>query len=172
MMNLLLLTTLLALAETRAPASQVAAIPVAAVWQEFSPHPNQKEPRQLEVGVWSDGTLVWRENDKHLTAKIDQSEVDKLLKDLDEMKFFDDPQISRQPNQYPPDASHFVVAADFGDKHQRLASWRDPPESGGERFKEIFMASRKRIRAIVPAKGNPTEKFDQTVYRVGRVNSR
>ena len=172
MMNLLLLTTLFALAETRVPASQIAAIPVAAVWQEFSPHPNQKEPRQLDIGVWSDGTIVWRENDKHLTAKVDQRGVDKLLKDLDEMKFFDDPEVNRQPSQYPPDASYFAVAADFGDKHQRLASWRDPPESGGERFKKIFTASRKRIRAIVPAEGKPIEKFDESVYRVGRLHSR
>src|SRR5688500_11110363 len=104
-MNLLLLTTVLVVAETRGHASRVTALPIAGVWQELSPHPNQKEPRQLDIGVWSDGTIVWRENDKHLTAKIDQREADKMLKDLDELKFFDDPEVNRQPSQYPPDAS-------------------------------------------------------------------
>ena len=165
------LLMVMAVATTTAPSSQPAVTPCAAVWFEMGyPPPGVTEMQHLYVGVWSDGTIVWSAGRKepYMTAKVEPARVEKLLKDLDDMQFFDDAEVNRQRHHLPPDAGSTNVAAKSGWKSQRLRSWQDPPNSDRPRFNAVFVEAEKLIRAIVPEKGEEVQKIDERVYRLGR----
>jgi len=96
--------------------------------------------------------------------------VAKLLRELDAIHFFDDPEIAKQPSRYPPDASHNVIAATLGDKRQRIALWREPAPTTqpADRFEEIWSQARKLIADRVPKEGQAIEKIDERIFDVGR----
>ena len=155
-----------------APATTRPAVPVAGIWTETGmPIPGRRddEPRKLIVGVWSDGTIVWSTagaGKPYRTARLEPAAVDKLVKDLDAIHFFDDAEVNHHRTRYPPDAGHTVMAAESGDKRQRLALWRDPPK---DRFGEVWTQARQRIEALKPADGKPLEaEIDPRVFQLAR----
>src|SRR5690242_11596569 len=131
----LLLACGVASAATTQPASRPAAAepqPVVAVYLEIGyPPPGVTEYKQLIAGFWSDGTVVWTTNAgrthagrPYRTATIDPAEVERLLKELDAIHFFDDPELSKA-RPVPVDASRRVMCACFGEKQQRISTWRE-----------------------------------------------
>jgi hypothetical protein len=169
--------------------------PVAAIWYERSyPPPGVTEPQTLIAGIWSDGTVVWSKNLKtggkpYVTAKIDPSQVEKLIRDLDAAGFF---AIERQVN-FGPDASYTVIAADGGDKRQWVGSWHDPrpanpsvvvtergmsvvqpgqapPEPSRQyaQFVQTWAKSRELIEAIIPPQGEEKEMIHDAVFGLGK----
>ena len=168
-----LMVLLLACGFARAAEPATRPVPVAAIWLETGyPIPGQREDewRKLIIGIWSDGTIVWSAADAgsgkpYLTAKLDRADIEKLLKDLDAIGFFDDAEVNRHRNRYPPDAAHTVIAAESGEKKQRLALWRDPPK---DRFGEVWTEARKRLEALRPSEGKAVETIDQGIFHLAR----
>ena len=151
--------------------------PVAAVTFTISyPRPGETLPaNRLITGVWSDGTVITSANREtggapYTSRKVDPAQVKKLAADLDAIEFFTDEELNKQPNRYPPDASYTAVAAAFADKRQRLALWRAPTTQPAEadRFVQIFIRARALIDKLGEEKGEPVEKVDDEIFRVGR----
>ena len=169
----MLMVLLLACGFARAAEPTTRPVPVAAIWHESGypvPGQRQDEWRKLLIGLWSDGTVVWSAADAgagkpYQTAKLEPAAVDKLLKDLDAIGFFDDAEVNRHRNRYPPDAGHTVIAAESGEKKQRLALWRDPPK---DRFGEVWTKARQRLESLRPAEGRPLEELDQRIFHLAR----
>jgi hypothetical protein len=179
--RLLLATVLLGsvTSHAAAPATTQSAkepTPVAAVWLEPGyPPPGASVASRLIVGVWSDGTVVTgsdpaRGGAPYTSRKIDAKRVDQLLADLDAMQFFTDEELKNHPNRYPPDASYTAVAAVAGDKRQRIAMWRPPTTqpADADHFVTQFIKARKLIERLSETKGEPVEKIDERVFRLGR----
>jgi hypothetical protein len=150
--------------------------PVAAVTYVISyPTPNEKLPRRLITGVWSDGTVVTSGNREtggppYTSRKIDPAKVKSLAADLDALKFFTDEELKKQPNRYPPDASYTAVGAAFApDKVQRLALWRAPTTqpANADRFVQVFIKARALINKFGEEKGKPVETIDEGIFNVG-----
>jgi hypothetical protein len=169
----ILMVLLLASAIASAAEPTTRPAPVAAIWFESGyPVPGKRddETRKLIVGVWGDGTSVWSVAETGMgkpykTARLDPAAVEKLVKDLDAIGFFGDEEVNHHRNRYPPDAGHTVMAAESGEKKQRLALWRDPPK---DRFGEVWTKARKLIEELRPAEGKPVEELDQRVFQLGR----
>jgi hypothetical protein len=152
-------------------------VPVAAVTFIVSyPRPDEKIPRRLITGVWSDGTVVTSANRQtggppYTSRKVDPTEVKKLGADLDALKFYTDEELKKQPNRYPPDASYTAVAATFGEKRQRLALWRAPTTqpADADRFVQVFIKARALINRLGEGeKGELVETIDEKIFAVGR----
>lgn len=147
-------------------------VPVAAVWTEMGmPLPGErKEFWQLTVGAWSDGTIVWsaaddRSGKPYLTAKVPPERIEKLVHDLDEIGFFSDAEVNHHRNRYPPDAAHTVIAAEAGERRQKLALWRDPPK---DRFGEVWKTAKVLVEALRQEDGKPLDDVDRAVFGLGR----
>ena len=161
-----------------APATKPATtrpVPVIAIWHEGGmplPGTPHEDWRRLVIGIWSDGTIVWSgagdgAGRPYQTTRLEPAAVEKLVRDLDELKFFTDAEVNHHRNRFPPDAGHLVIAAEAGPvKQQRLSLWRDPP---ADRFGEVWTAARKLIEQLKPEKqGEPVEQLDESVFRLGR----
>ena len=177
-MLLCLLATSAAPAATTRPASRPAAsasLPVVSLYLDIGyPPPGVTEYQQVIAGFWSDGTVVWTTNTgrthagrPYRTAKIDPAEVDKLLKELDAIHFFDDPELAKS-RPVPVDASQRVMSARFGEKQQRISTWREPTTQPADRFEEIWSEARRLISARVPKDGVAIEKLDERIFDIGR----
>jgi hypothetical protein len=163
-----------------APAADAAAQPVVSLHLEIGyPPPGVTELKQLIAGFWSDGTVVWTTNTDrthagrpYRTAKIDPAEVEKLLKELDAIGVFDDPELTK-PRPMPVDAGQRVMAARLGQKQQRISTWREPAAAAGttqpaDRFGQVWTQARKLIEQRVPKEGEPIEKIDQRIFDIAR----
>jgi hypothetical protein len=159
------------------PASQPATqpTPVAAVWTEVGyPPPGVTEYRRLIVGVWSDGTVVTSDNRQrggkpYRSFKTDAKQVRHLLAGLSAIDFFTDDRLAKEPPR-PPDAGLTAVAATDGERSRRLALWRAPTTRPAEadHYLERFVEARKRIEQFAGGTGEPVEKIDERVFRLGR----
>jgi hypothetical protein len=149
--------------------------PVAAVWHEVGyPPPGVTEMHRLVVGVWSDGTVVTsadpaRGGRPYTVRKVDSKQVDHLVAGLIAIGFFDDESLKNEPAR-PPDAGYTAVAAVAGDKHQRVALWRPPTTqpAEGDHYAAQFLKARKLIEQLAEGKGEPIDKIDERVFRLGR----
>ena len=182
------------------PTTRAADAPVAALWYEPSGmrimKPGEKfEPHRLIAGVWGDGRVVWS-NDRatgggpYRTARIDADTVARLKQSLATVGLFE---LDRQA-WYGPDASITVLAADLGEKRQRLGTWHEParrdnpllvidqrgiyalkpgevrPEPSPEyaKFLDVWSESRRLIESVVPKDGQPVTALDENVFKLGR----
>jgi hypothetical protein len=181
MHRILLLSVLIACAATRAaePGATTTTTqpappePVAAV--TFIGGYRVRSPRNLITGVWSDGTVIASADREtggppYHAAKVEPERVTALLKALDALKFFTDPDLRARANRYPPDASHTGVGAVFGEQRQRLALWRAPATqpADADKFLQVFLHARRLIDDLAPAEGKPVNEVDPRVYDLGR----
>ena len=171
------LVLLLSACALASPAPDDRPKPVAAVIFTISyPRPGETlPPNRLITGVWSDGTVITSANREtggapYTSRKVEPAQVKKLAADLDDLKFFTDEKLNKQPNRYPPDSSYTAVAAAFAEKRQRLALWRAPATqpADADRFVQIFVKARALIDKLGDAKGEPVEKVDDEIFSVGR----
>jgi hypothetical protein len=168
--------------------------PVAAIWFDQTSTLAPAEPNRLIVGVWSDGTVVWSNDQRHggkpyLTGKIDTARVQQLANDLAAAGLFD----PQRQVWFGPDATLTVIAVRAGGTHQWLGSWHDPsptdpnfvytekgltvvepnqprpvPSLEYQHFRKIWADARSIIEATVPANSFPAGALDQTVFQLGR----
>lgn len=125
---------------------------------------------QLVVGVWSDGTVAWSGDDDgagrpYRVARVEPQRVDKLIRDLDEIGFFSDAEVNFHRNRFPPDAAHSVIAAESGERRQKLRLWRDPPK---DRFGEVWKTAKILIEAMRQDKGEPVDEIDKRIFGLGQ----
>ena len=173
--------------------------PVAAVWYEPSgmriPPPGEKfEPHRLIVGVWRDGTIVWSDDratggKPYRKGRVDAPVLARLEQSLTSAGLFE----RVRENNYGPDASTTVLAAEVGDQRRRLATWHEPARRNpllvidqrgiyaiqpGERtpepspeyahFLKVWSESRRLIESVVPTEGEAVTTFDESIFKLGR----
>ena len=136
--------------------------PVAGIW--FVPSvfalPNERYLR-LIVGIWSDGEVVWSGNretgDKpYRRARIDKARIERLFNDFDRARMF----VERERGLPMPDAAFTIMAAQSGSRRQWLGSWQETTSG------RVWSDARRLIEQVVPATGEPTEEFDQGIFRL------
>jgi len=136
--------------------------------------------------VWSDGRIVWsRDQQKggapYLTARIEPTRVQELLKQFDERGVFKKPGLRR--SWFGPDSSFHAICLSSGDRQTRLATWHEGFErnpnlvviNGGvtslngrnrdevirsdtkefQEFRRVWSELRAAITALIPADGQP-----------------
>jgi hypothetical protein len=77
--------------------------PVILLYEDMSGGLKGDEPAQpLEVAVWGDGRIVWRENNSLLQGRIDPKKIDELLQRLHREGVFGNGMV--EYNNFGPDA--------------------------------------------------------------------
>ena len=166
--------------------------PAVAIWRESAAPRDWPRNESVVIVVWSDGTILWREqkpgaSDSYRTAQVDRAHVDQLLADLDAAGFFASPEDTINVG---PDASYTVIAARHGGKRKWFGTWHDPPptdpnivitDRGIERIEQgqprpqpsaeyqqmidTYDRARTLIEAIVPDEGTVVEPIDVKVLQ-------
>jgi hypothetical protein len=94
----------------------------------------KEEP--VEVAVWGDGRIVWRENNNLLQGRVETTKIDELLQRLHNDGVFGTGAVEEA--HYGPDAYFDVVEIRLPDRTLRLASWHEAFEANPELIATSF----------------------------------